>query len=107
MKLGSTHLNKLKILINGYLIGGNTPPFVKRAKEFMEVHFDEKTIVIEDYKSLKAYGVKINSFSSSIRQKGQLEELDVLYDALKKEKDNWPIELWDMIQTTEISFKII
>jgi len=26
----------------------------------MEIHFDEKTIVIDDYKRLKGYGLKIN-----------------------------------------------
>lgn len=76
-------------------------------KEYMEVHFDEKTIVMDDYKKLKGYGVKINEISTSTSQKGQLEELEKLYETLKGNSSKWPIELWDMIQTTETTFKIV
>lgn len=73
-------------------------------KEYMEVHFDEKTIVMDDYKLLKGFGVKLNEIKSQSSQKGQKEELVALYYALKKEDSAWPIDLWDMVQTTEISF---
>lgn len=78
----------------------------KYPKEFMEVHFDEKTIIMEDYKKLTGFGVKVPSLGSSISQKGQLEELDALYNTLSGKTDKWPIELWDMIQTTAASFMI-
>jgi len=76
------------------------------SKEYMEVHFDNKTIVMDDYKSLKGYGLKINEITTNISQKGQFEELEVLYDTLSGKNDQWPIELWDMIQTTEITFSV-
>lgn len=76
------------------------------SKEFMEVHFDGKSIVLDDYKTLKGYGLKLDEISTDISQKGQLEELEVLYDALKGNNKKWAIELWDMMQTTEISFLI-
>ena len=76
----------------------------KFSKEQMEVHFDGKTILLEDYKKLTAYGLSIKSINSSISQKGQLEELKALYQGIKT--GVWPIELADMIQTTEASFLI-
>ena len=71
----------------------------------MEIHFDGKSIVLDDYKSLKGYGVGVKEISTNVSQKGQLEELEALFETLKKGK-SWPIELWDMVQTTEISFLI-
>lgn len=76
------------------------------SKEYMEVHFDEKTIIMDDYKSIKGYGVKINEISTTRSDKGQKEELESLYETLKGNRTDWPIELWDMIQTTEITFAI-
>ncbi|MFT5723129.1 MAG: putative dehydrogenase/threonine dehydrogenase-like Zn-dependent dehydrogenase [Bacteroidia bacterium] len=77
----------------------------KLAKEFMEVHFDEKSIIMEDYKRLKGYGVSVKDVSSSISNKGQFEELKALHICIK-EDGTWPIPLWDMIQTTLTSFEV-
>ena len=85
--------------IEYFAVGNNKYP-----KELMEVHFDEKTLVLDDYKQLKAYGLKVNEKRSSLSQKGQLEELQSLYNTLSGKHLNWPIELWDMIQTTEATF---
>jgi hypothetical protein len=76
------------------------------SKEFMEVHFDGKSIILDDYKSLKGYGIKVNEITTTTSQKGHLEELIALYETLRGDKKKWPIELWDMIQTTEVTFKI-
>jgi predicted dehydrogenase/threonine dehydrogenase-like Zn-dependent dehydrogenase len=75
-------------------------------KEFMEVHFDGKSIILDDYKSLKGYGVKINEITTEISEKGQLEELLALNETLRGNKSEWPIALWDMVQTTEATFAI-
>lgn len=48
-------------------------------KEWMEVHFDEKTIFMDDYKSLVAHGVNIDKIQSEKPDKGQYEELDQLF----------------------------
>lgn len=74
------------------------------SKEFMEIHFDGKSIIMDDYKSLKGYGLKLNEIKTDVSQKGQFEEWEALYDSLKGIKQEWPIELWDMIQTTEATF---
>ena len=78
----------------------------KYPKEFMEVHFDDKTITMDNYKKLEGFGVKVPSLTGTISQKGQLEELEALYDTLSGKTNDWPIALWDMIQTTEASFVI-
>lgn len=70
-------------------------------KEYMEIHFDEKSIILEDYKSLKGYGLDINQIKTATSQKGHLEELKFLHEALVKPEADWPIELWDLVQTTQ------
>jgi predicted dehydrogenase len=79
----------------------------KCPKEFMEIHFDEKSIFMEDFKSIKGYGLKIKSLTEKYSQKGQKEELLHLYNSLTNKTDTWPIELWDMIQTTEATLRIM
>ena len=76
------------------------------SKEYMEVHYDEKTIVMDDYKILKGYGVSLKEIILSRSEKGQKEELEALYETLKGNKKEWPIALEDMIQTTEATFLI-
>lgn len=76
------------------------------AKEFMEVHFDGKSIIMDDYKSLAGYSVKLADIKDEISQKGQYEELEALYETIKGNKKKWPIDLWDMIQTTEATLVI-
>lgn len=76
------------------------------SKEFMEVHFDDKSIIMDDYKTLRGYGVKLNEISTEISQKGQLEELDALYQTIRGNKKEWLIDLWDMVQTTEVTFVV-
>lgn len=73
------------------------------SKEFLEIHFDEKSMIMDNFKSLIGYGVKVPPLNTAVSQKGQLEELDVLYSSLKGEVKQWPISLEDMIETTKIS----
>ncbi len=76
-------------------------------KEYMEIHFDKKTITLDDYKSMKGYSIKMNELKTATSQKGQKEkELVELYKALKTKGSGCPIELWDLVQITEISFLV-
>ena len=75
-------------------------------KEYIEIHFDEKTIVIDDYKSIKGYGVKVEEMKGEVSEKGHLKELEVAYEVLHGTRDRWPIELWDFLQTTALTFAI-
>jgi len=74
-------------------------------KEFMEVHFDGKSILMNDYKSLSGHNIKVKELNSPTSKKGQIEELDFLFDAIKT-RSKWPIPLWDMLQTTKASILI-
>ena len=76
------------------------------SKEFMEVHFDGKSIIMDDYKSLKGYGVKMDAIATTTSQKGHLEELEALYRTISGNQKEWPIDLWDMCQTTEVTFVV-
>ena len=76
------------------------------SKEYMEIHYDEKTIIMDDYKTLKGLGVNLKEISLGRSDKGQKEELEALYETLKGNTKEWPIALEDMIQTTEATFLI-
>ena len=78
----------------------------KLAKETLEVHFDGKTIVVDNYRSLIGYGIDIEPMESTAPDKGHLEEFIVLHRALTENDGIWPIQLADMLQTTEITFAI-
>ena len=75
-------------------------------KERIEVHFNEKSIIVDDYKLIKGYGVKVADISSQTPDKGQLEELEELYKCINGERDGWPIALESMIETTGITLEL-
>ena len=75
-------------------------------KEFMEVHFDEKTIVMDDYKSIKGYGIHVSDISSSVSGKGQIEEIDALSATLNGTNRAWPISLESILETTWATFQL-
>jgi predicted dehydrogenase len=75
-------------------------------KEYMEIHFDEKTIVIDDFKSMKGFGVQVKQMKGRVSEKGHREELQALSDVLQGKTSKWPIELWDLIQTTALTFMV-
>jgi predicted dehydrogenase/threonine dehydrogenase-like Zn-dependent dehydrogenase len=71
------------------------------AKEYMEIHFDEKSIVLDDYKELTGFGIKIKALHSKMSLKGHMEELEVLHDFLTGKNQGWPVEWWQLLQTTK------
>lgn len=73
-------------------------------KENLEVHYDGKTIIMDDFKKLTGYGVQLKEMAGKIPEKGQYEELLYLHDAITNGK--WAIDLQDMIQTTQATFLI-
>lgn len=75
------------------------------AKEYMEIHFDGKSIIMDDYKKLRGYGVNVKAFDLNIPNKGQFEEMEVWGDFLKQGGE-WPIPLWQLEQTTRITFAV-
>ncbi len=71
-------------------------------KEFFELFVDGAVITMDDYKQLKAYGVKIPEVKTTGSEKGQLEELEAFYEAITS-GDGYPIPLWQLEQATKIS----
>jgi len=74
-------------------------------KELLEVHFDKKSIVVDDYKKITGYGLKIDGFSSQLSQKGHFQEWESLAEALIN-GTAWPISLNEMLEATEISLLV-
>lgn len=70
-------------------------------KEYMEVHWEGKSIILDDYKVLTGYGVKLKSLKSSTSMKGHEEEWLALYDALQQGTS--PIDINSLLRTTELS----
>lgn len=72
------------------------------SKEYLEVHYDNKSIFMDDYKSLRGYGIKVKELKTPLPAKGHEEEWIELYKSLKE--GNWPIPLENILHTTKISF---
>lgn len=70
-------------------------------KEWMEVHWEGKSIIMDDYKSLTGYGIRTKSINNKLSQKGHREEWERLYSFLKEGKN--PIDLGCLFETTQIS----
>jgi hypothetical protein len=75
-------------------------------KEQLEVHFDEKSIIVEDYKSILGFGLTMPLLKSKVPEKGHFEELEFLAMSLKGFKTEWPISLDSLIETTEVTLNI-
>ena len=71
------------------------------SKEYMEVHFEGKSIMMDDFKILTGYGVKVKQFKDSTAKKGHYEEWMALYEGLSKGVN--PIPLESLFKTTELS----
>lgn len=74
-------------------------------KEQMDIYFDGKVIHLNDYKSLSIAGFNHKGLETSIVDKGQKDELIAFGNAILKGGD-WPIPLWQQIQTVEISCEV-
>ena len=74
-------------------------------KETMEVFFDGKMITLNDYKSMKGYGIKLASIETKGSEKGQLEEIEAFGRAIKNGGES-PILLWQQMQAMQIAFAV-
>jgi predicted dehydrogenase/threonine dehydrogenase-like Zn-dependent dehydrogenase len=75
-------------------------------KERLEVHFDEKTIIVDDFKRIYAYGINLKAPQKPVANKGHLEELRVLADCIAGRAESWPISLANLVETTQITFSL-
>ena len=74
-------------------------------KERMELFFDGKVVVLDDYKSLNCFGFHVKGWKSEIQDKGHLEELKSFALAVNN-PDLMPIDLDDLSDVTTLTFKI-
>ena len=81
-------------------------------KEQMKIYFEGKVIFLDDYKNLRAFGLK--NFSSfpiphspfpKTQDKGHLNEIQEFGESIKN-GSGYPIPLWQLIQATKISFEV-
>jgi predicted dehydrogenase len=72
-------------------------------KEICEIYFDGKVIVLEDYKKLYGYGLKLNEFESRVPDTGELEELIKFAEAISNSK-NYCIPVKQLEQSARLSF---
>ena len=75
-------------------------------KEQMDVYFDGKMILLNDYKELNFFGINEKNLKISIQDKGHYNELKTFGRYLKGKKDSKIIPLWQLIGATEISFEV-
>jgi predicted dehydrogenase/threonine dehydrogenase-like Zn-dependent dehydrogenase len=73
------------------------------AKENFEIHFDEKTILIDDYKSIRGYGVKVNELKSATSEKGHLQELEVFEHGWRSGK--MPVTVMELSEIAQATFE--
>lgn len=74
-------------------------------KEHLEIAVDGITLVMNDYRSLEAFGSKIAGITTKFSEKGQKEELKAFADAVKNGGD-WPIPLWQQSQASDIAIQV-
>ena len=83
-----------------YIAIGNT----KLPKERVEVHFANKSIVLDDFKALNFYGFSKKNIRFKEVHKGYYEEMTLLAQAINSGKEL--IEVDSIIETTELTIKI-
>jgi len=105
----STQYNKTFMLKYSYDSIATIPYFAVgsrvHSKEYLEVYFDGRSIILDDYKSLKGYGLKIKGIKSNVPRKGNLEELEAPVNTLKS-RGNFSIPLDELFRTTDDTFLI-
>ena len=73
-------------------------------KEYIEIYFDGKTLIVHDFKTLEIYGEKSKGWKGK-QDKGHLQELKE-FAKYASGKVNEPIPLKQLIETTKLSFLI-
>jgi predicted dehydrogenase len=61
-------------------------------KEALEMHVDGKSFIVDDYRSLRAFGTKLK-MKTRRQEKGHFEELNAFYDTIRGSLDRYA--LWE------------
>jgi predicted dehydrogenase/threonine dehydrogenase-like Zn-dependent dehydrogenase len=71
-------------------------------KEYVEMYYDNKTLIIDDFKALRVYGLKVPGWQGALADKGHLAELQMFARYVRGEIAA-PIPLADLVETTRVS----
>jgi predicted dehydrogenase/threonine dehydrogenase-like Zn-dependent dehydrogenase len=74
-------------------------------KERMEVFADGKVAELDDYQAVRFAGLKKAAWSAGSSQKGQLEELEALAEAMKSSAA-WPITLEEQLEVSRAALSV-
>jgi len=81
-------------------------------KEQMKIYFEERIILLDDYKDLRAFGVtSLSRFTINrlpfmkTQDKGHLNEIQEFAESIKN-GTGYPIPLWQLVQATKVSFEV-
>lgn len=74
-------------------------------KEQMEIYVDGKITHLDDYRKLEIFGTKMKGMETKVQEKGHYVELFEFARNIK-EGNGYTIPLWQLIQATEISFRV-
>ncbi|MBA7682310.1 Inositol 2-dehydrogenase/D-chiro-inositol 3-dehydrogenase [subsurface metagenome] len=74
-------------------------------KEYIEIYADGKTLIIDDFKTLRILGLKTKGINSNVSQKGHREELIEFAKYIKGQTD-LPISMEQMVSATVVSFSV-
>ncbi len=74
-------------------------------KEYIEIYADGKTLVINDFKTLRIFGLKTKGISAKVVQKGHREEL-IEFARCIKGQISQPIPMEQLASATMVSFSV-
>lgn len=74
-------------------------------KELAEIYVDGKVLALNDYRSLSVSGARVPGVQTKTADKGHLEELRFLAEAIRGGGE-WPIPLWQQAQATRIANQV-
>ncbi len=80
-------------------LGGKELP-----KEYIEVHWDQKSAVVDDFKSLKFFNCSFKNWNNSEGDKGHLQEMESFLRWVKGEISP-PMSLDEILDVTEVTIK--
>lgn len=73
------------------------------AKEYLEIHWDGKSVVVDDFVEAKGFGTGLSATLPS--GKGHRQEWEAFLDAFSGQEAAFPIPLWDLLQTSKYSLQ--
>jgi predicted dehydrogenase/threonine dehydrogenase-like Zn-dependent dehydrogenase len=71
-------------------------------KERIELHYDGKSVCIDDFKQMKGYGVPLTRQLTNI-DKGHYQEWLHLHQSISSDTPEWPITLDCLLETTSVA----